>query len=112
MKERLASAANRSCGSSARPPPRKPRRSSSCEFRESSSSSESEPLLSRTGRWPPMCSASPAWTARGLEGVEFFYDSHLRGADTSVKVLRDAHGERLPVGTAGGRATPAARTWC
>lgn len=29
---------------------------------------------------------------RGLEGVEFFYDNHLRGADTSVKVLRDAHG--------------------
>ncbi len=29
---------------------------------------------------------------KGLEGVEFFYDSHLRGADTSVKVLRDAHG--------------------
>jgi cell division protein FtsI (penicillin-binding protein 3) len=29
---------------------------------------------------------------RGLEGVEFFYDSHLRGTDTSVKVLRDALG--------------------
>lgn len=29
---------------------------------------------------------------KGLEGVEFFYDRHLRGADTSVKVLRDAHG--------------------
>jgi cell division protein FtsI (penicillin-binding protein 3) len=29
---------------------------------------------------------------KGLEGVEFFYDSHLRGSDTSVKVLRDAHG--------------------
>jgi len=29
---------------------------------------------------------------KGLEGVEFFYDSHLRGTDTSVKVLRDAHG--------------------
>lgn len=29
---------------------------------------------------------------KGLEGVEFFYDSHLRGADTSVKILRDAHG--------------------
>ncbi len=29
---------------------------------------------------------------RGLEGVEFFYDKHLRGAGTSVKVLRDAHG--------------------
>ena len=28
----------------------------------------------------------------GLEGVEFFYDSHLRGTDTSVKVLRDALG--------------------
>jgi cell division protein FtsI (penicillin-binding protein 3) len=29
---------------------------------------------------------------KGLEGVEFFYDKHLRGTDTSVKVLRDAHG--------------------
>jgi cell division protein FtsI (penicillin-binding protein 3) len=29
---------------------------------------------------------------RGLEGVEFFYDGQLRGAGTSVKVLRDAHG--------------------
>jgi cell division protein FtsI (penicillin-binding protein 3) len=29
---------------------------------------------------------------KGLEGVEFFYDSFLRGADTRVKVLRDAHG--------------------
>ncbi len=29
---------------------------------------------------------------RGLEGIEFFYDKHLRGAGTSVKVLRDAHG--------------------
>lgn len=29
---------------------------------------------------------------RGLEGVEFFYDSHLRGTGTSVKVLRDALG--------------------
>jgi cell division protein FtsI (penicillin-binding protein 3) len=29
---------------------------------------------------------------RGLEGVEFFYDSYLRGTDTSVKVLRDALG--------------------
>jgi cell division protein FtsI (penicillin-binding protein 3) len=29
---------------------------------------------------------------RGLEGVEFFYDSHLRGTNTSVKVLRDALG--------------------
>jgi cell division protein FtsI (penicillin-binding protein 3) len=29
---------------------------------------------------------------KGLEGVEFFYDRYLRGADTNVKVLRDAHG--------------------
>jgi len=29
---------------------------------------------------------------QGLEGVEFFYDHQLRGAGTSVKVLRDAHG--------------------
>jgi cell division protein FtsI (penicillin-binding protein 3) len=29
---------------------------------------------------------------KGLEGVEFFYDRHLRGTDTSIKILRDAHG--------------------
>ena len=29
---------------------------------------------------------------KGLEGVEFFYDKYLRGSGTSVKVLRDAHG--------------------
>jgi len=29
---------------------------------------------------------------KGLEGVEYFYDRDLRGTDTSVKVLKDAHG--------------------
>jgi cell division protein FtsI (penicillin-binding protein 3) len=28
----------------------------------------------------------------GLEGIEYFYDRHLRGMDTRVKVLKDAHG--------------------
>jgi cell division protein FtsI (penicillin-binding protein 3) len=29
---------------------------------------------------------------KGMEGVEYFYDTHLRGTDSSVKVLRDALG--------------------
>ncbi|MGE5258955.1 MAG: peptidoglycan D,D-transpeptidase FtsI family protein [Hyphomicrobiales bacterium] len=29
---------------------------------------------------------------KGLEGIEYFYDRDLQGADTSVKVLKDAHG--------------------
>ena len=29
---------------------------------------------------------------KGMEGIEYFYDRHLRGTGTSVKVLKDAHG--------------------
>lgn len=32
---------------------------------------------------------------KGLEGVEFFYDSHLRGTDTSIWGRRDALGNRF-----------------
>ncbi len=38
---------------------------------------------------------------KGLEGVEFFYDKHLRGTGTSVKVLRDAHGNDFQSESAG-----------
>jgi cell division protein FtsI (penicillin-binding protein 3) len=38
---------------------------------------------------------------KGLEGVEFFYDKQLRGADTSIKVLRDAHGNDFQSESAG-----------
>lgn len=29
---------------------------------------------------------------RGMEGIEYYYDEQLRGADASVRVLKDAHG--------------------
>jgi cell division protein FtsI (penicillin-binding protein 3) len=32
---------------------------------------------------------------KGMEGVEYFYNGYLRGADTSVKVLKDAHGKEF-----------------